>query len=116
MTGSVQIMQVTTLTSEATTLRKLADEATTRAEMRACWAGAAALLELHRRQFAPAFVTHRGKLAAEIAGLWRLAGDTANGRRFAEEVRRELEASGVLPSSKSDDAPVSSCPASMADL
>jgi len=86
-----------TSTSDATTLRKLADEATTRAEMRACWAGAAALLELHRRQFAPAFVTHRGKLAGEIAGLWKLSGDTTNERRFADEMRRELEATGVLP-------------------
>jgi len=100
---------VTTSTPDATTLRRLADNATTRAEMRACWAGAAALLELHRQQFAPEFVTHRGTLASQIAGLWKLSGDTANERRFADEVRRELEATGVLPSSSSDDAPVSSC-------
>jgi len=67
---------VTTSTSKATTLRKLADDATTRAEMRACWAGVAALLELHRRQFAPAFVTHRGTLASQIAGLWKLSGES----------------------------------------
>jgi hypothetical protein len=97
---------VITSTPDATMLRKLADEATTRAEMRACWAGAAALLELYRRQFAPAFVTHRGKLAAEIVGLWKLSGYTANERRFADEVRRELEASGVLPSEQTDRSTV----------
>jgi len=81
--------------TSARVLRELADREQDPDQQRAMWAGAAALLELHWRRLKSG--RYRSGVAAEVVGLWKLAGKVQLERRFADEVRADLVASGVLP-------------------